>query len=218
VNIADSGGGISKELQLKIFDPYFSTKRRGAQKGMGLGLAICHTIIQKHGGAIAVESEPGVGTTFRLLLPASHKLLPEEKASVPASVPRRGRILVMDDEEVVRTLVRRLLQQMGHEVELVADGQSAIGAYESAKDQRRPFDAVILDLTVRDGVGGKETIRELLKIDPAVKAIVMSGYANDPVILEPERYGFKGVLAKPFDNLKLQEILSRVLGPVTGNQ
>ena len=218
VNIADSGGGISKELQLKIFDPYFSTKRRGAQKGMGLGLAICHTIIQKHGGAIAVESEPGVGTTFRLLLPASHKLLQEEKASVPASVPRSGRILVMDDEEVVRTLVRRLLQQMGHEVELVADGQSAIGAYESAKDQRRPFDAVILDLTVRDGVGGQQTIRELLKIDPAVKAIVMSGYASDPVILDPEHYGFKGVLAKPFDKLKLREILSVVLGPVASDR
>ena len=98
-------------------------------------------------------------------------------------------------------------------MELVEDGQSAVGAYESAKGQGRPFDAVILDLTVRDGVGGQETIRELLKIDPAVKAIVMSGYANDPVVLEPERYGFKGVLAKPFDKLKLREVLSRVLGP-----
>ena len=105
----------------------------------------------------------------------------------------------MDDEEVVRKLARRLLEQMGHEVELVEDGQGAIVAYESAKGQGRPFDPVILDLTVRNGVGGKETIRELLKIDPAVKAIVISGYANDPVVLEPERYGFKGVLAKPFD-------------------
>ena len=213
VSIADWGGGIPKEVLPKIFDPYFSTKQRGTQKGMGLGLAICHTVIQKHGGAIAVESEPGVGTTFRVLLPASRKLLGEEKASVPAGRPRRGRILVMDDEEVVRKLVRRLLEQEGHEVELVEDGQRAVEAYESAKDQGRPFDVVILDLTVRDGVGGRETIRELLKIDPAVKAIVMSGYANDPVVLEPERYGFKGVLAKPFEKLKLREIISRVLGP-----
>ena len=103
-------------------------------------------------------------------------------------------------------------------MELVEDGQRAVGAYESAKGQGRPFDAVILDLTIRDGVGGQQTIRELLKIDPAVKGIVMSGYANDPVILEPERYGFKGVLAKPFEKLKLREIISRVLGPGGGNQ
>jgi PAS domain S-box-containing protein len=213
VSLTDRGGGISKDVLPRIFDPYFSTKLRGAQKGMGLGLAICHAVIQSHGGAIAVQSEPGVGTTFHLLLPASRKPLQPEKASVPAGVLRHERILVMDDEEVVRKLVRRLLQQMGYEVELVEDGQRAVGAYESAKGQGRPFDAVILDLTVRAGVGGKETIRELLKIDRAVKAIVMSGYANDPVVLEPERYGFKGVLTKPFDRQSLWKVLARVLGP-----
>jgi two-component system cell cycle sensor histidine kinase/response regulator CckA len=218
VSVTDWGGGIPKKLLSQIFDPYFSTKQRGIQKGMGLGLAICHTVIQKHGGAIAVESQPGVGTTFRLLLPVSRMLPQQEQAPVPASQPRPGRILVMDDEEVVRSLVRRLLEQEGHEVELVADGQAAIGAYESAHGQGRPFDAVILDLTVRDGVGGEKTIRELLKIDPAVKAIVMSGYASDPVILDPEHYGFKGVLAKPFDKLKLREILSVVLGAGGSNQ
>src|ERR1035437_159636 len=213
VSITDWGGGISKDVLPRIFDPYFSTKLRGAQKGMGLGLAICHAVIQRHGGAIAVQSEPGGGTTFHLLLPASRKPLQPEKASVPAGVLRHERILVMDDEEVVRKLVRRLLQQMGYEVELVEDGQRAVGAYESAKGQGRPFDAVILELTVRAGVGGKETIRELLKIDRAVKAIVMSGYANDPVVLEPERYGFKGVLTKPFDRQSLWKVLARVLGP-----
>jgi signal transduction histidine kinase/ActR/RegA family two-component response regulator len=218
VSVTDWGGGISKEVLPKIFDPYFSTKQRGTQKGMGLGLSICHTVIQKHGGAIAVESEPGVGTTFRLHLPASRKLLPKEKASVPAGVLGKRKILVMDDEEVVRKLVRRLLQQMGHEVELAEDGQSAVAAYESAKDQGHPFDAAILDLTIRDGVGGQETIRELLKIEPAVKAIVVSGYANDPALLEPERYGFKGVLRKPFDRHNLRTVLARVLEPATGEQ
>ena len=215
VSITDWGGGIPKEVLPKIFDPYFSTKQRGTQKGMGLGLSICHTVIQNHGGAIAVESEPGVGTTFRLHLPASRRLLPKEKASVPAGVLGKRKILVMDDEEVVRKLVRRLLQQMGHEVELAEDGQSAVAAYESAKGQGHPFDAVILDLTIRDGVGGQETIRELIKIDPAVKAIVVSGYSNDPVLLEPERYGFKGVLRKPFDRHNLRTVLARVLEPAT---
>ena len=107
---------------------------------------------------------------------------------------------------------------MGHEVELVEAGQQAVGAYEGAKDQGSPFDAVILDLTIRDGVGGRETIRELLKIDPAVKAIVMSGYATDPAILEPERYGFKGVLRKPFDRNSLRSVLARVLGPESHGQ
>lgn len=165
-----------------------------------------------------MESEPGVGATFRLHLPASRKLLPKEKASVPAGVLGKRKILVMDDEEVVRKLVRRLLQQMGHEVEMAEDGQSAVAAYERAKDQGHPFDAVILDLTIRDGVGGQETIRELLKIDPAVKAIVVSGYSNDPALLEPERYGFKGVLRKPFDRHSLRTVLARVLEPATGEQ
>jgi signal transduction histidine kinase/ActR/RegA family two-component response regulator len=218
VSVTDWGGGIPKEVLPKIFDPYFSTKQRGTQKGMGLGLSICHTVIQKHGGAIAVESEPGVGATFRLHLPASRRLLPKEKASVPAGVLGKRKILVMDDEEVVRKLVRRLLQQMGHEVEMAEDGQSAVAAYERAKDQGHPFDAVILDLTIRDGVGGQETIRELLKIDPAVKAIVVGGYSNDPALLEPERYGFKGVLRKPFDRHSLRTVLARVLEPATGEQ
>jgi PAS domain S-box-containing protein len=218
VSITDRGGGIAKELLPKIFDPYFSTKQRATQKGMGLGLTICHTVIQKHGGAIAVESAPGVGTTFRIHLPASRKLLQKEKASVPASLPRHARILVMDDNEVVRNLFKRLLQQMGHEVELVEHGQGAVEAYGSAKGQGRPFDVVILDLTVRAGVGGQEAIQALLKVDPAVKAIVMSGYANDPVILEPERYGFKGVLAKPFDRDSLRKVLARVLGPASSGQ
>ncbi|MCX6925002.1 MAG: response regulator [Verrucomicrobia bacterium] len=218
MSVTDWGGGISKEVLPKIFDPYFSTKQRGTKKGMGLGLSICHTIIQQHGGAIAVESEAGVGTTFCFHIPASRKLLQKETASVPAGILGQRRILLMDDEEVVRKLVRCLLPQMGLEVEMVQDGQQAVGAYESAKGQGRPFDAVILDLTIRDGVGGQATIRELRKIDPAVKAIVTSGYANDPAVVEPERYGFMGALRKPFDRHSLWTELARVLGPVGGER
>jgi two-component system, cell cycle sensor histidine kinase and response regulator CckA len=212
VSITDQGGGIAKEVLSKIFDPYFSTKQRGDQKGMGLGLTICHAVIQKHGGAVDVESEVGVGTTFHLYLPAARKLIAKTTAPVPKVLPQPGRILVMDDEEGVRDVVATTLRRLGHEVELVADGQRAVELYESAKGQGRPFDAVLLDLTVRAGVGGQEALQALLQIDPAVKAIVMSGYTNDPAVLEPERCGFKGALVKPFSIGKLREMISRVMG------
>jgi CheY-like chemotaxis protein len=217
ISIADHGVGMTKELQSKIFDPYFSTKQRGNQKGIGLGLTICHAVVQRHGGAIAVESEPGAGTTFRLLLPASRTSVPEEKAAALPSQPRAGRILVMEDDQRVRALVGSSLQRMGHEVELVKDGQAAVEAFGRAKSMGSPFDLVILNLTVRAGVGGLEAFQSLLKIDPGVKAILMTGHADDPVIQEPERYGFRGVLAKPFRSAKLREILARVLGPGSMN-
>jgi two-component system, cell cycle sensor histidine kinase and response regulator CckA len=212
VSIADRGGGIAKEVLPKIFDPYFTTKQRGDQQGLGLGLTICHTVIHKHGGAITVESEVGVGTTFHIHLPASRKRLGEEKSLLPPELARPGKILVMDDEPGLRRVIGLLLERMGHAVELVEDGERAIEVYGQAKGQGRPFDVVILDLTNRSGVGGLEAIQALLTMDPGVKAIVMSGYAADPVVVEPERYGFKGVLTKPFDSDKLQETLSSVMG------
>ena len=119
----------------------------------------------------------------------------------------------MDDEPAMRLAVGALLQRMGHEVDLVEDGRKAVETYESAKTQGRPFDVVILDLTVRGGVGAMNAIQALAQIDPSVKAIVMSGYANDPVLLEPGRYGFKGALAKPFDLDSLRRVLTQVMGP-----
>ena len=218
VSIADQGGGVAKDVLPKIFDPYFSTKQEGQQRGMGLGLTICHTVIQRHGGAIAVKNEVGVGTTFHIYLPAARKLSGGEKASVPAGVPRHRRVLVMDDEEAVRRIIGLTLWGMGHEVEVAEDGQMAVEVYKKAKSLGHHFDVVVLDLMVRGGMGGQETLQALLKIDPAVKAIAMSGYVHDPVILEPERHGFKGTLAKPFDVGKLQEILSRVMGSAPGSK
>jgi PAS domain S-box-containing protein len=217
VSIVDQGVGMAEAMLAKIFDPYFSTKRRGDQKGMGLGLTICHTIVQKHGGAIAVESELGVGTTFQLYLPACRKPGGETKPSVAAIPARPGRILVMEDEEGVRVVMGAWLQRMGHDVELVVDGRRAVDAYQSALDQGRPFDLVFLDLTVRDGMGGQDAIRALLQIDPNVKGIVMSGYAEDPAILEPDRHGFKGALAKPFEADCLRKMLAQSLGMGAGD-
>ena len=180
VNIADRGCGIAKEVMPKIFDPYFSTKQRGDQKGMGLGLTICHAVIQKHGGAIAVESEVGVGTTIQIHIPACGQLLGEQEPPLAPIEHQPGKILVMDDEEDLREVVGLWLQRMGHEVALVAEGGRAVEVYGEAKRQGRPFDAVILDLTVRAGLGGREALQALLKIDPAVRAIVMSGTPMTP--------------------------------------
>jgi len=216
VTIADQGDGIPPEVLPKIFDPYFSTKERGDQKGMGLGLTICHSIIQKHGGAISLKSEVGVGTTFHVYLPAVRSLSGESLTAGPAGEPRHGKVLVMDDEEGVRKAVGLTLWGLGHTVELAENGELAVTAYNQAKTQGHPFDVVLLDLTVRGGMGGQETLQELLKLDPTVKAIAMSGYVQDPVILEPERYGFKSALEKPFDIGELREIISRLLGSSPG--
>jgi CheY-like chemotaxis protein len=133
-------------------------------------------------------------------------------ASEPKTPPDHGRILVMDDEAWIRKMVGALLQRLGHEVVLVVDGQGAIEAFQTAKNQGRPFDAILLDLTIRGGMGGAEAIQELRRIDPAVKAIVMSGYADDPAIVQPEQHGFKGVLSKPFNYASLRKALAHVMG------
>jgi signal transduction histidine kinase/CheY-like chemotaxis protein len=216
VSITDRGTGITIGVMPMIFDPYFSTKQRGDQKGMGLGLTICHTVIRKHGGAIAVKSEDAKGTTFDIYLPACRMVSEVPKASVKSLLPRPGKLLVMDDEAEVREVLGALLRRMGQEVTLVEDGVSAVEAYERAMREERPFDAVILDLTVRGGAGCQEAMESLLKTDPAIKAIVMSGYTDDPVLLQPAKYGFSGTLRKPFESDSLREALAGVMAPVKG--
>jgi len=210
IRIADHGGGIPADVLPKIFDPYFSTKLRGKQKGMGLGLTICHSVVQKHAGAIAVESTRGTGTTFDVFLPAARQIA-AEKPSVKLDTRRRGRILVMDDEQVVRSNLGRVLKQAGWETELVADGESAVDIYAKARQEGRCFDAVILDLTVRGAMGGKEAVDALRALDPTVRAVVMSGHSEDLVMQSYADYGFKGALTKPFDRKSLLDELARVL-------
>ena len=213
ISIRDHGVGIPEEHLLQIFDPYFSTKEMGVQKGMGLGLATTYSIIKRHDGYITVESEVGVGTTFTLLLPAHEKdirelkpieILEPEKPSI-----RTGRILLMDDEEGVRKVSKKRLSVLGYESELAKDGAQAIELYKKAMDSGQPFDAVILDLTVEVGMGGKEAIKFLQKINPQVKAIVSSGYSNDPVMTNFRAYGFTGALPKPNTNKELFDVLKR---------
>lgn len=216
LRVIDAGRGIAPEALPSVFDPYFSTKQRGGQKGMGLGLAICHSIIKNHGGAITLESARDTGTTVHVHLPAAtaRKKNPPDRESAPPrppASPRCGKFLVMDDEAQVCVVLGAILERMHHEVELVPDGAMAVDAYRRALAAGRPFDAVLLDLTVKDGMGARDALAALREIDPGVSAIVMSGYAEDPVLLEHARYGFKGALAKPFKLENLRELLSRVM-------
>jgi PAS domain S-box-containing protein len=212
IRVADQGCGIPPDVLPKIFDPYFSTKLRGTQKGMGLGLTICHSVVQKHAGAITVESSPATGTVFHVLLPASRQLLAENRTARPEPGQRQGRILVMDDEQVVRTNLGRVLRQMGYQPELAADGATAVELYAKARQDGRCFDAVILDLTVRGAMGGRDAVQELRALDPAVRAVVMSGHSDDEVMQKYSQHGFKGALTKPFDREALLDVLARVFG------
>jgi PAS domain S-box-containing protein len=211
VRISDQGGGIAEENLPKIYDPYFSTKQRGEQRGMGLGLTVCHSIIQKHGGAITMESELGTGTTVLLHLPASRKPAPPKQAPDLPANRRCGKILVVDDEAGVRMVMGALLGRMGHEVKLAEDGATAVEDFRRARAGGEPFDLVVLDLTLKQGMSGLETMQRLREIEPGVAAIIMSGYADNPVLQEYERHGFRGAIAKPFHTEEFQELLARAM-------
>ncbi len=204
--IADQGIGISPKYLGKIFDPYFSTK----QKGSGLGLATAYSIIKNHSGHIQVESQIGVGTTFHIYLPATGKGVPAESLTVKPAMGQ-GKVLIMDDEAMVREVLGRMLSRLGYEVDFASDGSQAIEKFVTAKETNQPFDAVILDLTVPGGMGGKEAIQDLLKINPKVKAIVSSGYSEDPIMAEFQKYGFSEVIAKPYRVSEMSKILQKVI-------
>ncbi len=216
ISIQDHGVGIPEEHLSKIFDPYFSTKEMGIQKGMGMGLATTYSIIDRHDGHITVESEVGVGTTFTLYLPAHEKDVRElelKEISKPEEPSiRTGRIFLMDDEKMIRNLAKQILSRLGYEPEVAKDGIEAIELYKRAKDSDKPYDAVILDLTIKGGMGGKDTVKALMEIDPQVKAIVSSGYSNDPVMTNFRAYGFIGALPKPYAMKDLKDMLNQALG------
>ncbi len=215
ISIQDQGAGISEENLSLIFEPYFSTKNRGTQKGMGLGLATTYSIINKHDGHIWAESEVGVGTTISIYLPVEveeiTKIKPVKMIEPGKPAFRTGRILVMDDEEMIRNVSRHRLSRLGYEPGLAAHGEEAIAMYGKAMETGESFDAVILDLTIKDGMGGKDTIRELFQLDPNIKAIVSSGYCDDPVMSNYSAYGFKGALPKPHTKKELNDMLDQVL-------
>ncbi len=203
ISIVDNGTGIPKENIQYIFDPYFTTK----QKGSGLGLATTYSIIKRHGGFISVESDLGIGTTFTIYLPACNKEIDEKDGMQNASLPGEMNILVMDDESYVREVIRNMLYSLGNRVDVAADGAEAISMYKAALHDK-PYDLVILDLTVPGGMGGTETMKQLTAIDKNVKVMISTGYSNDPTIGDHKAYGFAGYIPKPYVLDDLKEALS----------
>lgn len=207
ISCSDKGIGISAQYLPKIFDPYFTTK----QKGSGLGLAIAYSIIKRHDGCIKVESELDHGTTFIIYLPASDEPILENEEVIHEYKSMKGKILVMDDEEFIRNIASRMLPRFGYEVMVSKDGNEALQLYADAKKSSQPFDVVILDLTVPGGMGGMDTIMKLIEIDPNVKAIVSSGYSNDPIMADFKAFGFRGAIGKPYKGEEMREALQAVL-------
>lgn len=211
ISVRDKGVGIPEKHLSQIFDPYFSTNERGTRKGMGLGLTTTFSIIQKHGGYIRVDSENGKGTLVRIYLPAteteSHSFI-EQNGPIPQG---QERILLMDDEEIVRDVAGEMLTHLGYEVVFAEDGNQAVDIYKNALEEGRSFDAVILDLTIPGGLGGEGAVKELLRLDPEVKAIASSGYSNDPVMTDFLEFGFREIIAKPYLMDKLAKTLHHVI-------
>ena len=207
VDVTDTGPGIAPVHLDRIFDPYFSTKSDGS----GLGLAITHSIVKKHGGFILAASPPTGGAHFTLYLPASEGRPPPEAVALPAEPPAVGRVLVMDDEEMIRSLTERVLTRMGCAVQVAASGAEAIEAYRVAQERGEPFHMVLLDLTIPGGMGGREAARHLLELDPDARIVVSSGYSTNPVVANYRAYGFCAALTKPYSLERLRAALAHCL-------
>jgi PAS domain S-box-containing protein len=207
ISVQDKGCGIPKENLQRMFDPYFTTKKEGT----GLGLAITYSIVKKHEGLIRVDSAVGEGSTFAVYLPACEAPRPAEPVAASAPARGMGRILLLDDEEIIRDVGTQMLLILGYEVAVASDGAEAVRLYREAIAAGRRFDAVIMDLTIPGGMGGKEAVAELREIDPGVRAVVSSGYSTDPVMAQFRDHGFRGVVVKPYRLGELGEAVRRVL-------
>ena len=209
ISFEDQGVGIKDQELPNIFDPYFTTKP-GAS---GLGLATAHSIVQQHHGYISVHSDEGKGTTFTVYLPSSHSTIDGDHLSIPKG---RGRILVMDDERSIRRMVEDALTQFGYEVTAAPDGQAAIDLFSQALTSGKTYDAILLDLTIPGAMGGKEALQHLRKLDPHVKAIVTSGYSDDPIMSDFRAFGFQDILVKPYKIVDLAKSLESLCAQSNG--
>jgi two-component system cell cycle sensor histidine kinase/response regulator CckA len=208
VSLVDRGVGIPRDLLDKIYDPYFTTKH----EGNGLGLAVTHSIIIQHKGHIAADSKQGQGTTVTIYLPAFKQKKLKEQKEEPLPVGGKAKILFMDDDKMVRTMANEMLSHYGYEVFLAQDGQEAITLYRESLKDGAPIDLVIMDLTVPGGMGGKETIKEIIAANPQVKAIVSSGYSNNPIMANYGEYGFSAAVSKPYRQEELIKVINRIIG------
>ena len=218
ISIDDEGEGIKEEILPKIFDPYFTTKKMGAVKGTGLGLTICHSIVKKHGGHITVKSREGSGTSVTVYLPRS-----TAKATTTPYVPEipakstvigiSHRVLLLEDDRELARTTTNMLVHLRHKSEIASTGEEAIALHLQAKNEGRPYDLLILDLTIRGGMGGKEALQKIRATDQEVRAIVSSGYSDDPVLINFRDYGFSGALPKPFTLADLGSAIQSAFTP-----
>lgn len=207
ITIEDQGHGIPANKISKIFDPYYTAK----QKGSGPGLSTTHSIIKKHGGLISVQSELNVGKVFNIYLPASDKEVEVlSPTGTPDSLPG-CKILIVDDEKDILHVAEKMLESYGHDVKTAEDGALAVELFNKAIRENKPFDLVILDLTIPGGIGGLETLKRLREINPRIPPIVSSGYSNDPVLSNTPKYGFYGYVSKPYLLDELKEAIRSVL-------
>lgn len=207
LTISDTGIGIPAQYLPRIFEPYFTTKT----KGHGLGLPMAWSVVKNHGGHIEAASEPGKGTEFRIFLPSTGRCFKSAAEAVAAVVKGSGRILLLEDEEIVSRAARRMLTELGYACEITAAGAETLALYAAEKAAGRPFDAVIMDLTIPGGMGGKEAGQELKRLHPEALIIVSSGYSEEPVMAEYKAFGFDAVLPKPYRYEDLAAALSRLL-------
>jgi CheY-like chemotaxis protein len=207
ISVSDDGTGIPHENIHRIFDPYFTTR----QQGNGLGLSSAYSIVLKHNGYITVQSELNKGSTFNIYLPASENILTDNSVSKEEMRQGKGKILVLDDDDIIRRSTERLLSHLGYKVFMANEGEQALQLYSAAIENQSPFDAAILDLTIPGGKGAQEIIGELCKMDPNIKAIVSSGYPDDPVMLDFLSFGFCAAISKPYNIEELSRLLKRVL-------
>ena len=205
ISISDTGTGIPEKYLPRIFDPFFTTK----QKGSGLGLATSYSIVKRHGGIIEVESELGRGSRFHAFIPAASGPFNSQQPTPEKLYKSSGMILIMDDEEMISEMLTAMLETMGFTTSTTSDGQEAVETFKTLTDQNLPVRAVILDLTVPGAMGGKETVREIRKINSAVPVFVASGYSEDAAIANPEDFGFTAALEKPFSILDLSRMLEK---------
>lgn len=205
--VQDYGSGIDKLTQKKIFDPYYTTKYDGS----GLGLTISYSIVHKHNGRITVNSKEGSGTTFEILLPASTREVEQNNTPKRNSINLNGKILLMDDQAMVRNVARKILENIGFEVICAQDGEEALSQFKSASETSHPFDMVIMDLTIPGKMGGSEAIKVMRSMDTDIFIIASSGYSNDPVMANYKNYGFDGVITKPYNFDDMKETIEKLI-------
>jgi PAS domain S-box-containing protein len=208
ITVADQGIGIPSDIVPRIFDPFFTTKQRGS----GLGLSTCYSIIKKHEGTIEVASEPGKGTTFTIFIPASRARIAPAPDAPPKEHHGSGRVLIMDDQEFFLDVASQMFIAMGYAVTTSREGNEALAQFSKARAEGAPFRCAFLDLTIPGGPGGREVLTGIRKIDPDMPVFASSGYSDDPIMSQPREFGFTDSIRKPFRAADLADLMERHFG------